>query len=609
MVIHPLRECYVIGVILLLLSLTGLPCVEGDGIPITYFDVYATLRENRQLAYIEVDGDSEKMELFINVISLHPGENLTVIVPLRTVPTSFTAHPTNDVDFRKEHNMDHLINLGKRQNEGFTSVKDEIFGDAGVIIGSMVLIGGVPVFLSASALHFSRDNGHYDERVYEEQGFSVDLVTFHSSPSMNEYFQDVNLSVPDNIWETMERYGNFSIAVINLTTRPPIDEEDYGELLNAAPSAMEEFRKFVENNPRIKVPGHPPIEYFTCYDDYSELCSLYFRFRDELDTWAQRNNVSEEKRFEMRRNFNILAATTYGYGKMDGYTLSFELPLHGDNAFFPLGTTSSWNGTDVVEVVFECDDEHGIDFNVDPKYEVLEEGRHYYIWNYKGIAPDHDVEGTYHSENTAWKRLEYRVNEPLYDHATPMAFLLLIILYISGVIGISFISHRSFHEKVTLQEVFAHSLYIVTLSLICPLSVAILLGYLSVMNKHRFSDTFEKVCALEAFRDLPRWKQLHLLAKQMPLRKRALIYFVFVLLLTSMIWPYAISGTIKLIAGNPMHMSIYWLMFYYFMWVGGTCIALVLTWMYHRSMLHTMDHLLERNLKAGAEQYRSVDPP
>ncbi|MEM2875124.1 MAG: hypothetical protein QW567_03795 [Candidatus Hadarchaeales archaeon] len=52
------------------------------------------MRQNRQFAIVEVNDNFQTLRLFINVISLDPGENIKTVVPLRNLPTGLEATKT-----------------------------------------------------------------------------------------------------------------------------------------------------------------------------------------------------------------------------------------------------------------------------------------------------------------------------------------------------------------------------------------------------------------------------------------------------------------------------------------------------------------------------------
>ena len=243
----------------------------------------------------------------------------------------------------------------------------------------------------------------------------MDLATFGTEGSLASYSESLNLSLPSGIEEVMEKYSTYSVAVINMTTRSPIKEPFYGKLMNATPNAMNALIEYIADHPVVEVKWEPPAKDFL--DPYftPEFSSIRKSFGQELSVWGQFYNISTEEKNQLTRYFNLFAATMYGNGMMHGYTLSFDLPLYEEKAFFPLGTTVAWNGTDQVEVIFECDGDKEIEFDEEPHLECISDGSHYFIFQYTGTQPDHDLEGKYGGDVSGWKEMKFRMNGFLYD--------------------------------------------------------------------------------------------------------------------------------------------------------------------------------------------------
>ncbi len=93
-----MKSKVIIALILVLIQAAlVLPLVSADGLPLVEYEVHSTLRENRQLAYIEVNDDgTETINLFLGVTSFSAGENITIVVPLRTLPTYINVENKTD---------------------------------------------------------------------------------------------------------------------------------------------------------------------------------------------------------------------------------------------------------------------------------------------------------------------------------------------------------------------------------------------------------------------------------------------------------------------------------------------------------------------------------
>ncbi|NIP36473.1 MAG: hypothetical protein GWN18_16080, partial [Thermoplasmata archaeon] len=50
----------------------------------------------------------ERICLFLSVYSLDPGKNLTIMVPLRTLPVDVTGEPMKESEFREDYLLDRI---------------------------------------------------------------------------------------------------------------------------------------------------------------------------------------------------------------------------------------------------------------------------------------------------------------------------------------------------------------------------------------------------------------------------------------------------------------------------------------------------------------------
>ena len=486
-----LRFFHCIAIISLLL-LTAVPgMVAGDGMVIAEPKVHRLLRENRQLAYISVEDDQQTMDLFMNVVALRPGENITILVPLRTNPTRANVVEANDTGFRNEFGFDGIIEEGERQTEGFVTFKDKFFGYSAEEVAKYLLLGGIykwvgeDPFFAPGTIGGSYDSEISVQRIYDNPGFSVDLATFGTEGSMANYTNSLNLSLPPGIEEVMQKYSTYSIAVINMTTRSPIKEPFYGKLMNATPTAMNTLIEYIADHPVVEVKGEPPAEDFLYSYFTPEFSSIRKSFGQELSVWAQFYNISTEEKEQLTRYFNLFAATMYGYGKMDGYTLSFDPPLFEEKAFFPLGTTVAWNGTDQVEVIFECEGDKEIKFDESPHLECIADGKHYFVYQYTGTQPDHDLEGEYGGEVSNWKEMKFRVNGFFHDDAGMKGIILwgVILIFAIGVF-VKF-AHRMIDAKAPIKTIVKSVIICIVMTTLLPLWFALLFTFATLWENNK----------------------------------------------------------------------------------------------------------------------------
>lgn len=486
--------------LLLLIGNMISPLVSGDGFTIATAEIYAGLRENHQLAFIDVHEEYQDMELFINIVSLDPGNNITLVIPLRTQAESFEVENMTDNEFKRSRRMDHIPALGERQTEGFDRLMNRLTDEGAKDVASFMLKGGVIDSLGdlGMTLGFTSDK---DEVEYSEDGFSVDLKTFRSEESLKQFFDNLNMTIPDHIRDTVQRYSNYSLAIVNFTTAPPIPEEEFTVLQTTAPSALSAFKSYVRENDRLVVhkrslqkddlrniimSGHGGGgngSLSMIYNDLSRELSSYMKDHPELPPrWDE----------EVLDTFVNLVAATYGIGDLDGYALQFRLPLFEGKAFFPLGTTPTWNGINEVRVIFACDRDRSIEFEHDPDFEAFEWDRHYYIWNFGSEAPDFDLEGDPHSDGNFWKWILGVMFNVLHGYALLISYA----LYLGCIAVVLKVTLKRFSKQLDIthppNQVSLMILFLLASSFLLPLPLLMVGLMLGLVRRQMGKLTGEK---------------------------------------------------------------------------------------------------------------------
>lgn len=465
--------------------------VQGDGIPVTYHDQHEVLRENSQLAFIDVLNETEEdLDLFINVITLDPGVNMTVAVPLRTSPFEMNVTEGSDRQFLSSHGFGDIKETARRQNNNIKHIFDAVDTDEGELVNYIMLggiFGGMVGILDTWALSFSGSDGPAN---YHTPGFSVELNSFTTQESLGKFYQGLNMTVPENVKDIIEKYSNFTIALVNFTTRPPIPEDDFRNLTNNFPEVMANLSHFVETHSKISVSSYAWANEFCNGVRNDELQNIYKDFRKSLTEYLDEQGLSDNSRYDVFRkidkSFNNLVAVIYGYGEMQGYTLSFRLPLFEGKAYFPLGTTPAWSGINKIEVIFRCDSHHSIDLNKEPDYEAIEDGNHYYIYSWTDEVPDYDLEGDYHGADNGWKEKKFALNEWIYEHRVGLlipTYLCLFLLIVVPVICWCLKRKIGKGEKRTVLHLALTGIFMVPIAGII-LSLAVLLMLIFKQEKN-----------------------------------------------------------------------------------------------------------------------------
>ncbi len=384
----------------------------GDGIPMTTTREHV-VRENLQLAYVDVGKEGENMHLFLNVVSLDPGKNLTILIPLRTHPANMRIKKMNSSEFLDEYRFSDVERTWKRQNEAGKHIAETMDRGAPYFLASGVfgISGSGMLYLVNSVGNMGM--GAADVEHYYSDGISVDVCSFNSSDSLMELYDSMGISAPPQSEEIIRNYGNYSVAVVNTVTKPPIPEEEWDFLEQNVPEEMDEFREYVKEHPYLEV-----------YDNF-------YGFPD-----PQLNEISErilEKEIDRgwdvaedaREYFTHLVLSTYGLGNMRGFEMSMDLPFYDGKAFFPLGTSPAWGGITTTRVMFSIDDNEHLSFNHDMK-EAFYGGKHYYLWDMDNGTADYDLEADIVDSGDSIKYMSAKVQETAYDYATAIGVFLFL---------------------------------------------------------------------------------------------------------------------------------------------------------------------------------------
>ena len=390
--------------LILLMPVFSVPA-SGDGIAMTV--AYSTLRENRQLAYITVGDDTESIDLFLSVVSLNVGHEVTIAIPLRTQPFGLNAGNMSERDFRRTYDFSRIFSLPEKQAEGMKKFSHDLVFD-GALMGTTELAGPVvpAMFLLVSKPGSSGINqatAHYDF-----DALSVDLYSFNTSDSLGDFYDSLGLTPPANVQSIINKYHNYSVALVHTLTKPPIPQDEFYSLQANEPEVMADFKEYLDEHPEIVVWGTQEYGYsFT-----NDLQSLINRISD----------------MQLRGYFRALIFSMYGLSSdVEGFHLFFNLPLAAGECYFPLGTSPAWGSVAKTEVIFGCPDDVNLTFNRKGQ-EAFMGGRHYYMWAFESAAPDYDLYGTveHRGFDVTWRGMGCRLSGWFYD-ASPLLSPLIIL--------------------------------------------------------------------------------------------------------------------------------------------------------------------------------------
>lgn len=401
-----MKKFFAVLIVFLLILPSFSYSAQADGIPVTVLHGYSAMRENYQLAYIDAYGNSERMHLFLSVDSLDPGEPLTILVPLRTHPSDISMENMSNRDFRQRYDFSEIHDLHKKQTNGTERFRKEMTSMFPEVL--VAEIGGLPLFLWAYAQRpVSAGISSYEH--YEGKGLSVDVYSFNSSDSLSDFYESMGVSVPQEVQETITKYGDFSVAVIRAVTKLPIPEDEYEALERYVPEVISNFRDFVETHEEIyMVGGWPNIP----DEDFQDM--LWKVHKKEMEMGGS---------VPLESYFRDLVLSTYGFGDVEGFEISMNLPLYEGKAFYPLGTSPAWKKVGKIEIMFSCHDSLDISFDGEME-EAFYNGKHYYLWSSENSAPDYDLEGDLTPSEDILKPVSWVLNGILYDLSPVLAFMI-----------------------------------------------------------------------------------------------------------------------------------------------------------------------------------------
>jgi hypothetical protein len=375
--------------------------VLADGIPsYTLGQVeperfYPSLFESRQLARVDVVNDThERITLFLSVYSLDPGDNMTIMVPLRTLPVDVSGQPMKETVFREEYGIDRAEREVVRQDPGKAWAR---FGDMSkravqFTFGSMIFtMPGEYIrenvhLVSEDSDRMGKEAGVDDVTVigkpepvqhYEFDGLSIDVFGVGAGPALADYLAQKGLAMPEQ--GQLERYDAQYIAVVEGETRPPINATEFDLLLTYAPNSTSKLAQQLREDPVRSASEIDDLRWELGYGAGEE-----YRVTDE-------ENYSRDLRNNLRDNMEGLVDAVFGSTDFAGEALTVELPLDGSKAFFPLGTSAGWpNEVGDIDVLFAVPE--GKDLDLPGSKDAFIAGRHCYLFQMQHANPGFDLE-------------------------------------------------------------------------------------------------------------------------------------------------------------------------------------------------------------------------
>ncbi len=427
----------------MLLSTVLAGCLAaGDGIPGYQFvpgedpeEAFSSLFESRQLARVELtDPGHERISLFLSVFSLDPGRNLTIMVPLRTLPDDVTGEPMNESEFRKEFKLERAEMEVVRQDPdvAWERFAEETGEGLRLCLGSM-LVSFPGEYLRENVQRESYYDGYGrkedtggggsyvlddigPEQHYEFDGFSIDVYGVDAGPLLEEYLALKGLIVPEGM--DLEAYEGQYLAVVEAGTKPPIDEDDFELLAAGAPNTTGRLVERIREEPTLSPQGIYNLKWEM--EDHLEY---------ELDRWGDDSNW--EHYYELEGAMYALIDAVYRPTDFEGEVIYVDLPLDDGRMFFPLGTSAGWpNHVGDIDILFSVPEDKWL--SIPDTKDAFFEGRHWYLFSMARANPGFDLESTVGDGDGGRLRQANRAAW-LYDNADSVgplvAALIVIVLW------------------------------------------------------------------------------------------------------------------------------------------------------------------------------------
>ena len=421
-----------IAFVMALAILQVFPAVAADGMPVVTTvttgdepadEVFGSIFENRQLAEVELVNDThERINLFLSVYSLDPGKNLSIAVPLRTMPAYVHGTPMKESQFRQDYSLDRAEREVDRQDMGtaWDRVGGSAKGAVELAFGSLacslpgeiirerahVRIEGSPDFLLFGGMIGSSGYEGMDPDMvahYEFDGFSVDILRVGAGPTLADYLAMEGRVTPADM--PVDAYGDDYVAVIESVTKPPIEQARFDALKAEAPGAIEYIRNYTRDFPTLDGRGIAELK--------ERIWSRY---------------LSHGYGHETDYAYQLVDAI---YADMDfsGEVLTMYLPLDSGKIFFPLGTSVGWpNKVGDIAVLFRVPEDKAL--GIAGTEDVFFSGFHWYLFEMEDANPGFDLESTVTGAGTEQRDIRMRAAF-LTDNADLLAAISVAILTIA----------------------------------------------------------------------------------------------------------------------------------------------------------------------------------
>ncbi len=440
-----IRKKLVLFFIVVLLFFQTLPLAAGDGIPAIQYgeqgsdprEIFSSIFESRQLATVELlDASHERISLFLSVYSLDPGANLTILVPLRTLPTDISGKPLKETEFRDEYKLTRAEREIIRQDmdvvmENFGSETQEYLQYAfGSCIWSFMgeytrqEIRQIEYYdyYYDDAKESGGGGGEYGEpepvQHYEFDGFSIDVYSVSSGPVLEDYLEEKGLVLPES--DIFQRYSNQYVAVVESTTKPPISETEFQYLQKYVPNSTAKLVEELKSDPERSA---------------SQIRNLKWSLNDYIRDEFREQSITELDSYDLQDYMANLVDAVFSQTDFEGEVLEIELPLDNGKMFFPLGTSGGWpNKIGDIDILFKVPESKALD--IPHTQDAYFEDSHWYLFQLENSNPDYDLESTVGSSSST-EQTEMERAAFISDNYRELAFIIILIILLIAWFGIA----------------------------------------------------------------------------------------------------------------------------------------------------------------------------
>lgn len=406
----------------------------GDGIPVYYkveTDEYHYTWETRQLAVVEYNGKTQELHLFLSVISLKPETNLSIVIPLKTLPTSVSAVQMKEFEFNDKYNIDKVEGKSKRQrwSSAMSKLRDDFkkssrfvaFSALTSTVGALMDLKIISAESSVSrhkgevGAQFAYEGGEPQPiQHYDFPGMTMDVYDINSNMTLKEYLEQFDDYISSAARGIIDDYSSDYVAILNARPRLPINDSEFEILRKYSPNTLMNFINYTQKNRK-----------------YSGIERIAYQYSHDATEEANEKELEDNTTLkDIHDAMYELVMTTYGKGEFEGHDLTIISPLYNENVYFPLGTGKSWeNPIWETSVLFVFPENKKASFNDDARYECVMDGKHYYLFKYEGNNPSEDLLSKKISEFEHSERKNLENAELIYTHSNEISWIVVFLLF------------------------------------------------------------------------------------------------------------------------------------------------------------------------------------